>query len=116
MLPLRGTSKVLNTDQYTLHVKEDKAEAYLPYYGRAYEIDYGGDGGIDFDASFKEYTVEIKDEKKRVIIEFKVKAQKDMYRCHLAVSQNGSATLTINSNNRESISYLGKLKKPGKKH
>lgn len=43
-MPMRGRSIPL-TSQYSLQIRNDSVFSYLPYYGRAYSVPYGGGSG-----------------------------------------------------------------------
>jgi hypothetical protein len=79
----------------------------MPFFGRAYSGAYGGDGGIEFDAAPEEFSIESK--KDNHIVSVVVKGKNDTYRLILTVTTSGSASLSINSNNRSSISYQGSI-------
>ncbi len=84
----------------------------LPFYGRAYNVAYGGDGGMKFQGKPEEYTVVKR--KKDYLIKAVVKGNNDSYQIFLTVSFEGSSSLSINSNNRSSISYSGDISAPEK--
>ena len=61
-LPMGGGSVYLNYS-YDVEVKNDTVDSYLPFYGVAYRLDYGGrDAGFNFTKPAEEYTFE-KEEK-----------------------------------------------------
>lgn len=68
---------------------------------------YRGDGGLNFEGKPQEYT--FKKEKKAYQIKAVVKGQYDVYTLFLIVFYDGSASLSINSNNRSTISYNGEI-------
>ena len=83
-------------------------DSYMPYYGRAYSgAGYGGDEGLKFTGKPEEYT--FTKGKKNYQVDATVKGEKDTYRLSLSVSFEGSATLTVTSNNRSAISYTGEI-------
>ncbi len=51
-MPMRGRSIPL-TSQYSLQIRNDSVFSYLPYYGRAYSVPYGGGSGLIFNAPSK---------------------------------------------------------------
>ena len=57
-MPMRGRSIPL-TSSYSLTIRNDSVISYLPYYGRAYSIPYGGGDGLNFKTILKEYNVEM---------------------------------------------------------
>ncbi|MFE3867995.1 DUF4251 domain-containing protein [Flavobacterium sp. LS2P90] len=80
----------------------------MPFFGTAYsDVAYRGDGGLNFEGKPQEYT--FKKEKKAYQIKAKVKGQYDVYTMYLSVFFDGSASLSINSNNRSTISYNGEI-------
>jgi hypothetical protein len=86
----------------------DSINSEMPFFGRAYSgVGYGGDTGLKFAGKAEGYTV--KKEKKNYQINTSVKGEHDVYQIFLSVSFSGSATLSINSNNRNSISYSGDI-------
>lgn len=81
----------------------------LPFFGRAFSgTGYGGDEGIKFEGKPTIYTVEKK--KKNYVIKAEVRGERDSYSMTLNVYFEGSATLSIISNNRSPISYDGDIK------
>lgn len=110
MLPLSGATKMLTTT-YTLKVTDTTAKAHLPYYGVAYSnIRYGGNGGVSFDGKMLEYSREVKEDKERISVKFRIHGDNILYICSLSISKSGSATLHIIPDNRQSISYWGDIK------
>lgn len=53
--PMSGRSIPLTTP-YGLQMKKDSVDVYLPYYGRAYQIPYGGGEGLRFKAPVENYS------------------------------------------------------------
>ena len=102
-----GSRPIHTTTDYTLEANDSTYKAYLPYFGRAYQASYSGDGGIEFDASPENFELTLKERKRMVNIEFDIRAKNDNYSCFLSVGSSGYGTLSINSNNRQSISYSG---------
>ena len=106
-LPMGGTSIYL-TSSYDLTIIGDSVEAFLPFFGVAYQAEYGGrDGGIKFSEPIREYTVEPTKAGKMIKIE--VKAPKDIYRMTLSASRLGYATLQVTCNNRQPIQFYGTI-------
>lgn len=89
----------------------DIIDSNMPFFGRAYSgVGYGGDTGLQFQGKPDEYTVE-KNKKGFQIIAV-VKGGSDNYRLSLMVGFEGSASLSITSNNRSSMSYNGDIEAP----
>lgn len=110
--PMSGGSIHL-TSEYTLDIEEGKVTAYLPFFGRAYSVDYGSmDGGIKFSEMPVSLTWEKEKRGNRAVME--VKTVKDNYRLQLSVTPLGYASLDVISNNRQPIRFSGivtKIKK-----
>ena len=102
-----GSRTIHTTSLYTLEANDSTYKAYLPYFGRAYQASYGGDGGIEFDASPENLKLTLKEKKRMIKLEFDVQAKNDKYSCFLSVGSSGYGTLSINSQNRQPISYSG---------
>lgn len=110
-LPQGGKMVILTGSPYTVKFHPDTIESYLPFYGRAYSIDYGGDGGIKFKGKPEEFKVDTQKGGKGYDINTTIKSPKDYFKLHLSVSTDGSAILSVDSNQRSSISYYGNIKK-----
>jgi len=104
--PTRGRTIQL-TSTYTFEVKEGVYEAYLPYFGRAYNASYGGNGGVEFEGEPTDLSVTRDDKKQNLTVKFKIKDQNQNYDIMLVVSSGGNGTLTVSSPQRETISYYG---------
>lgn len=107
----------LSGSNYDLKVTKDSVTAYLPYYGRSYTPRMGGvnDGGIKFNA--KKFTYKNTSRKKGGWnIEINPKDlknnQNDTYALNLQVTETGYGTLTINSNNQQTITFNGYISEP----
>ncbi len=103
--PLSGSIRHL-TSEYDMKVFGDSIVTYLPYFGRAYSAPVNlTQGGIQFTSTDFTYTIESK--RKEWLITIKPKESIDVRELVLSVFKNGSATLRVNSNSRQSISYNG---------
>lgn len=106
-LPMSGSSITLTSD-FNLRVKNDSVFSYLPYYGRAYSIPYGGGKGLNFEAPLKNYKMKI-DRKGRMNICFETQNSEDHFKFIINVYENGSTNIDVNMQNRQSISFYGDL-------
>lgn len=103
--PKRGRSVPLTTD-FELRVKGDSVMSYLPYFGRAYNIPYGGGKGLNFNDVMNDFKItQPKRDKKH--IEFNVKNDEDTYKFYIDVFDNGNASINVIPQQRESISFNG---------
>lgn len=90
-----------------LRIQSEKAIADLPHFGRV--ISGLTTGGIRFDGAIEEYSVERNDRKNKVTVQFKVKDFGDTYTCTLLISSLDSVSLSIASNTRPIIYYIGSI-------
>jgi hypothetical protein len=107
--PQKGGQIDLSSRDNFLNVDGENATADMPYFGRAYSSSLSLDGGINFDDQMESYEVSRNDKKRRVIIKFKVNATYDNYNCTLTVTGLNSASLSVISNKRQTISYIGEV-------
>jgi hypothetical protein len=113
--PMKGGRINLNGG-YTLVVSKDTVTSDLPYYGRAYQSDYGSsNGGIKFTSTDFDY--ETKERKKGGWeITIKPKDFKKLQQLILTIFSDGTTTVQVNSNDRQPISFSGYIeaRKPRK--
>ena len=101
----------LNTSMYNVSFSPENIISYLPYYGRAYSgIGYGNDSGLKFEGKPEEFTVT--KGKKNYSAKAVVKGENDIFSIIFTVSFEGSTSLSVNSNNRSTISYSGVISEP----
>ena len=106
-LPMRGRSVPL-TSPYSLAVKGDSVYSYLPYFGRAYNIPYGGGVGFNFSGPLKNYNVAA-GKKGMSIITFQGQSPEENVEYTVTMGLDGHATITAHSQNREPIRFEGKV-------
>jgi hypothetical protein len=107
--PLTGGQRYLTTE-YTLRISKDSIVSDLPYFGRAFSgVGYGGDGGIKFTSTQFEYKVEGA-KKGGWDISIRLKDVSNVQQLSLRILPGGSTTVTVNSSNRDPISYTGYVK------
>lgn len=107
--PLTGGTINL-TSNYDVKIQNDSLFSYLPYYGRAYMAAYGGESPMIFDLPIEVYSVEPA-KKGFYVIKASVKKKMDNIEFNFYVAETGSTSLTVISNNRQSISYHGRIEK-----
>lgn len=107
MYPMRGRSKML-TSNYSVEIKNDSVFSYLPYFGVAYSIPYGGGKGLIFNEPLSEYYAEYH-KKGKAKISFKVRNEEDSYTYNMTIYPNGSTSIQVHSINRQPISYQGNM-------
>jgi hypothetical protein len=108
--PLRMRQFYLTSD-YDLQLKNDSAFAFLPYFGVAYSAPYGGgEGGIKFAEPIMNYSVKSNRKSNGWDIYFKIKAKDCVYEFYMNIFNNGSSMFTVNSVNRDAITFNGEIK------
>lgn len=104
-----GWQTIQLSSLYDLQIKGDSVEANLPYYGRAYAVDYAStDGGIKINST----TIDYKQLRKRNNweITFETRTESDLYQFRISITTSGYATIFVTSNNRQGIGFNGELK------
>lgn len=107
MNPRRGAAVNVSPD-FLLEVRGDTLVSYLPYFGRAYSLPYGGGKGLNFTAPISEYRT-TKERNGATLITMKVINEEDVYLFRLEIFSNGSTTIDLRPRERESISYSGQM-------
>lgn len=105
--PRRGKTVYLSSP-YSLEIRNDSVISYLPFYGRAYSIPYGGGDGLIFKAPLDEYEMKM-NKKGAAKIEFIARSPEDRFKFSLTIYPNGSTSINVNMQNRESISFSGEM-------
>ena len=103
-----GWQTIQLSSLYDLQIKVDTVETNLPYYGRAYTVDYAStEGGIKLNAKMIDY----KQVRKRNNLEiaFETRTVTDLYQFRVTITPLGYATIFVNSNNRQGIGFNGVL-------
>ena len=107
MYASRGGAKTLSYG-YSVEVRNDSLISYLPYFGKAYDVPYGGGKGLNFSERIGSYQEGRKSNGRRCI-EIGVRNDEDTYLYTIEVFENGSSTIRVQSRQRESISYSGEM-------
>ena len=107
MYPRRGKAVNLTSD-YALEVRGDTVVSYLPFFGRAYSVPYGGGKGFDFTGIISHYEMQ-KDGKGQTKILFKTDSGEDYITYRLEIFTNGRTFIDVQSQSREAISYSGEI-------
>lgn len=102
-----GARTIQATSTYTMKAVDGNYEASLPFFGRAYQASYGGDGPIEFNGKPGDLEIKKNTKKNTLTVTFSLKGPKETYQVILQVGYSGYGTLTVNSQNRQAISYYG---------
>ena len=106
MYPMRMPARHLST-LYSLEVKGDTIKSYLPYFGRAYSVPYGGGKALNFTGIMSYYDFR-QGRKDQTLIEIGVTNEEDTYVYTISIFDNGNTDIAVRSRNREHISFSGK--------
>ena len=107
MYPMRGSSRHV-TYGYSVEVRNDTLISYLPYFGRAYNVPYGGGMGLNFTSPISSYQEFMKRNGQRHI-EIGVTNDEDTYFYTIEVFDNGNTSIEVRARQRERISYSGNV-------
>jgi len=103
----------LSINQNYIKFQADLIDSYMPFFGHAYSaVAYSTDKGLSFKGKPEKFTIE--KNKKAFQIDVVVKGETDIFRLFLSVGFEGSASISISSNNRGTISYQGEISAPEK--
>ena len=115
MYPQGGRSRQITGDNYSVVVSKDTIKSDLPYIGKAYSSTPGStDGGIRFTSIQYIYTL-VPGKKSGWNITIKPQDQNDVREMTFIITESGSTTINVLSNNRQSISFLGTIEERKKK-
>ncbi|WP_165570235.1 DUF4251 domain-containing protein [Chryseobacterium sp. FH1] len=106
-----GAGRLMNLDPgYGFNLKKDLFSVYLPYFGRAFNVSPAdvNNGGIRFES--KKFAIKQSLTKKgNTLLVITPEDHKVDFVFNLEIFKNGSAFLSVNSNDRQPISYDGSL-------
>ena len=107
MYPMKGSSRSVSYG-YSVEVRNDSLISYLPYFGGAYNVPYGGGKGLNFSERIGSYRESLKNNGERQI-EINVTNEEDTYIYLIKVFSNGNSSIDVTSRQRDHISYSGEL-------
>ena len=102
-----GGKTVQITSSYVLEVSNGTYKAYLPYYGRAHSVSYGGDGAVEFNGEPENLKITSDEDKNKISVSFTMKSDKDQNKGSLDIGASGFGNLVVTSQKRQTISYYG---------
>lgn len=113
VIPLGGGRVNLIGNPNSITFKGDSVEVYLPYFGvRHSGGDYGGrNGGIKFEGPVKNLVVREDQVKKNIFLTFERRGGREDYDFLIRLYPNGNVYTSVNSSQRQTISYQGEVKK-----
>lgn len=109
--PLRMRQVVL-TSEYDLRINNDSAFAYLPYFGVAHTAPYrSSEGGIKFAEPMIDYVISTNKKLNGWDIHFKIRSKGDTYEIFMNIFNNGNASFSVTSQQRDMITFSGEIKR-----
>jgi hypothetical protein len=107
MHPQRGGVQQVSYG-FALEVSGDTLKSYLPYFGRVYNVPYGGGKGLHFTQLLSGYEERrLKSGAKRIVM--RARNEKDVYVFTLDVYDSGHANIGVRAQEREYISFEGEM-------
>lgn len=107
MYPMKGGSKSVSYG-YSIEVRNDSLISYLPYFGRAYNVPYGGGKGLNFSERIGNYQ-ESQTKNGWHHIEIGLTNSEDTYLYIIDLFDNGNSSINVRSRQREPISFSGEF-------
>lgn len=108
--PQGGRLIILDYNTYFLKFNAEKTTCDLPFFGRAYNVGYGSDGGIKFEGMPE--NIKAGKKKNKFSVKAEVKGRDDVYNLMFTIFFDGGASLSVTSNNRAPIFYDGEINAP----
>jgi hypothetical protein len=107
-IPMAGEVRNL-TYGFVVTISKDTIESYLPYFGRAYSVDYGSTTSpLEFISANFGYSVQnLKKGGWDIAIE--PKDAKEIRKLLFTIYPNGNASLQVLCNNRQPINFQGEI-------
>ena len=109
-MPAGGNTRQLTYD-FDLRVSKDTVVSNLPYFGRAYSAPINpSQGPLNFTTTKFDYTV---NDRKKGGWDIMIKThdlQQDQVQFTMSIFENGNASVTVNSTNRQPIVYNGYIR------
>ena len=108
---VRGTGNMNLGYKCDVRVKNEIVKSYLPFIGKAYYISTDiQNSGFDFTLPLQDY--HFNQNKSGYDAVLKVKNGSDLLVYRFYITKSGSATLTVGSSRRQSISFYGRISEP----
>lgn len=109
--PYRGISRSLSYG-YEIAVKGDTLVSYLPYFGQAYSLPYGGGKGLNFQSTITALRQNHNNKKMLTTLHLFTTNEEDTYQYIVEIFDNGRSHIEVRSRLREAISFDGYMKLP----
>jgi len=110
-MPNSTATRILDLNgNYTIVINDKTLDVVLPYFGRSFKANIGGDNSYRFTS--KDFTVNKSQNKKgKWVIKIKPNDVNNVDEIIIEVYKNGKAFTSVRSNDRQPISYDGYISK-----
>ncbi|WP_299116806.1 DUF4251 domain-containing protein [uncultured Winogradskyella sp.] len=100
----------ISNNSNKVSIDANNADVYLPYFGRVFfPKRISNERGIQYKGEIEDYTIDYNEKKKVITIKFKADSPGDFLKFIYRINYGGNTTITVNSTNRQTISYNGKI-------
>lgn len=100
-------SGVINlTSPYSVTISGDTIISYLPFFGRAYNVPYGGGKGLNFTGRIRNYEKSVS-KKGEQNVRIEVDSDEDNYLYFISIYGGGNASINVQPHQRSHISFTG---------
>ncbi|MDN3594054.1 DUF4251 domain-containing protein [Zunongwangia endophytica] len=106
-----GTINLIGNANF-IRFKGDSINVFLPYFGvRQMSGGYNDRGAIKFEGVPEDFEIIENEDKKYVRYEFTANDDSEQYQFYVTLYPNGNTNTSVNSSQRDNISYTGKFSK-----
>lgn len=111
VFPLRGSSINLIGNSNFIRFKGDSVRIFLPYFGvRHSGGGYSGEGGIRYEGLARNLEIVEDEEDNDLLLKFEGRNKSEHYNFIIILFPNGNVHTSVNSSQRDPISYRGEIK------
>lgn len=104
----QGRGRVIHlTSDYSVRVSGDTIVSYLPFFGRAYSVPYGGGSGLNFTGRITSYSQRVSRSGERIIT-IGVESKEDVYVYTVSLFDDGNASVGVQPHQRSYIYFTGR--------
>lgn len=107
--PIGGNRIYVTPGSNFVRFKGEKVEIFLPYFGVRHSGGYGSEGGINYEGPARELRIDEENGKNKIILYFRGKHEGEDLQFYITLFSNGNSNISVNSSQRNSISYQGNI-------
>jgi hypothetical protein len=108
-VPQVGSRIDLNGNNNYIRFQENEVDTFLQYFGRIYSgrLANSGNGGIVFQGGVEQWEVRYDEKKRRIDYRFNFRNSPESFEITLRITDGGGASVTVSSNQRDSMTFDG---------